>query len=62
MAKHIWDGVLERIEYRLANWKMMYLSKGGRVTFIKSTLTNLPTYYMSLFHLPASVAKCIEKL
>jgi hypothetical protein len=36
---------------------MMYLSKGGRVT-----LTNLPTYYMSLFPLPVGVAKRMEKI
>jgi hypothetical protein len=27
-AKHIWDGFIEKLEYRLASWKMMYLSKG----------------------------------
>ncbi|GLT62498.1 hypothetical protein SLA2020_351340 [Shorea laevis] len=40
----------------------MYLSKGGRVTLIKSTLANLLTYYMSLFPLPVSVANRMEKL
>jgi hypothetical protein len=30
-AKSIWDGVVEKIERRLASWKMMYLSKGGRL-------------------------------
>jgi hypothetical protein len=38
------------------------LSKGGRVTLIKSTLANLPTYYLSLFPMPVSGAKCVEKL
>jgi hypothetical protein len=61
-AKHIWDGVLEKMECRMVSWKMMYLSKGGRVTLIKSTLANLPTYYMSLFPLPVSVANRMEKL
>jgi hypothetical protein len=42
-AKSIWDGIIEKIEHRLARWKMMYLSKGGRVTLIKSTLSNLST-------------------
>jgi hypothetical protein len=40
----------------------MYLSMGGRVTLIKSTLFNLPTYFMSLFPLPVGVANRIEKL
>lgn len=33
-AKPIWDGVVEKIEKRLARWKMMYLSRGGRITLI----------------------------
>jgi hypothetical protein len=48
-AKSIWDDIIEKVERRLAGWKRMYLSKGGRVTLIKSTLSNLPTYFMSLF-------------
>jgi hypothetical protein len=47
---------------RLAPWKMMYLSKGGRVALIKSTLSNLPTYMMSLYPIPAHMAKRIEKI
>ena len=29
---------------------------------IKSTLANIPTYYLSLFKIPVKVANCIEKL
>ena len=61
-AKAIWDGIVEKIERRLASWKRMYLSKGGRVTLIKSTLSNLPTYFLSLFPILAIVANRIEKL
>ena len=60
--KTIWNPILEKMEKRLAGWKSLYLSKGGRVTLIKSTLSNLPTYFLSLFPIPASVAKRIKKL
>jgi hypothetical protein len=40
----------------------MYLSTDERITLIKSTLFNLPTYFMSLFFLPAGVANHIGKL
>ena len=40
----------------------MYFSKGGRITLIKSTLSNLPTYYLSLFPIPAEVASRIDKI
>jgi hypothetical protein len=38
------------------------LSKGGRITLIKSTLFNVPTYFLSLFPILAGVAYCIKKL
>ena len=60
--KTIWNPILEKMERRLAGWKRLYLSKGGRVTLIKSTLSNLPTYFLSLYPIPASVANRIKKL
>ena len=33
----VWDGVEERFQRKLAMWKRQYLSKGGRVTLIRST-------------------------
>jgi hypothetical protein len=58
----IWNPIVEKMERRLAGWKRIYLSKGGRLTLIKSTLSNLPTYFLSLFPIPASVAKRIEQI
>lgn len=40
----------------------MYLSKGGRLTLLRSTLSSLPTYYLSLSTIPTSMANKIEKL
>jgi hypothetical protein len=37
-VKSIWDGIIEKIECLLVGWKRMYLSKGGIITLIKSTL------------------------
>ena len=48
----IWNLVLEKMEQRLAGWKRLYLSKEGKVTFIKSTLSSLPTYFLSLLPIP----------
>lgn len=42
--------------------KKIYLSKEGRITFFKSTLSILPTHLLSLFPLPVSITHCIEKL
>jgi hypothetical protein len=43
----IWNGVLEKVERRLARWQ---------------TLSSIPTYYLSLFPIPVSVAKRLELL
>nr|CAN73828.1 hypothetical protein VITISV_043065 [Vitis vinifera] len=56
----VWDGVEERFRKRLAMWKRQYLSKGGRATLIRSTLPNLPIYFMSLLRLPSSVRWRLE--
>ena len=61
-VQSIWDLVVGKLERRLAGWKRLYLSKGGRLTLIKSTLSNLSTYYLSLFPILASVAKRIKKI
>ena len=58
----IWNPILEKMERKLASLKKLYISKGGRVTLIKSALSNLPTYFLSLFPIPASVAKQITRL
>lgn len=40
----------------------MYLSNGGHLTLLKSMLLSIPTYYLSMFTIPTSVANRIEKI
>ncbi|RVW59240.1 LINE-1 reverse transcriptase-like [Vitis vinifera] len=61
-ASSMWDGVEEKTRRRLALWKRQYISKGGRVTLIKSTLASMPIYQLSLFRMPKMVARRLEKL
>ena len=58
----VWDGVEERFRRKLALWKKQYISKGGRLTLIRSTLSNLPICLMSLFRLPKGVQFRLEKI
>ena len=60
--KACWNGVVEKSMRTLASWKRSYLSKGGRIALIKSTLSNLPTYLLSLMPIPAAVAKRLESI
>ena len=58
----IWNPILEKMERRLVGWKRLYLSKGVKVTLIKSSLSSLPTYYFSILLILGKVANCMEKL
>jgi hypothetical protein len=57
-----WNGVVEKSICTLASWKRMYLSKGGRIALIKSTLSNLPTYLLAILPIPDAVATSIESI
>ncbi len=61
-SKAVWNSILEKMEHKLAGWKSIYLSKWGRLTLLKSTLSSLPTYYLSLFTIPISVANRMERI
>ena len=57
-----WDGVEERFRKRLALWKRQYISKGGRLTLIRSTFSNLSIYFLSLFRMSWIVQLRLEKI
>ena len=58
----VWDGVEERMRKRLSFWKRQYISKGGRLTLIRSTLSSMSIYCMFLFHMPRSVSLRLEQI
>ena len=41
---------------------ILYLSKVGRLTLLKSTLSSIPTYFLSLFTIPQVVAARLERI
>lgn len=58
----VWDVVKKRFQKQLTLWKRQYLSKVGRMTLVKSTLSSLPIYFMSLFVIPCKVSLRLEKI
>ena len=57
----VWYGVEERFRKQLALWKRQFISKGGRITLIRSTLSSMPIYLMSLLRMPRAVSLRLEK-
>ena len=58
----VWEGVEERFQRRLAMWKRQYLSKGERLTLVKSTLSSLSINFMSLFVILKRIAVRLKKI
>lgn len=54
--------LIEKISNRLAGWKGMTLSRGGRLILLNSVLTTIPSYYCSAFLFPAWVLKERDKI
>lgn len=61
-APLFWKPVLEKMAKRLRAWKQNYLSLGGRIALIRSTLSNLHIYYFSIFKARSKVIKSIDKM
>ena len=57
-----WDGVEEMFCKRLAMWKRQYISKGGRITLSRSTLSSLAISFMSLLCMPRMVRLRLEQI
>uniref|UniRef100_A0A803P0P8 CCHC-type domain-containing protein n=1 Tax=Cannabis sativa TaxID=3483 RepID=A0A803P0P8_CANSA len=54
--------ILKKMKQRLHSWTNKHLSYAGRIQLIQTTLIGLRNYWMSVFLLPQSVIKEIEKL
>jgi len=57
-----WEEVVERVRGRLGRWKGKFISMAGRLCLIKSVLSALPLFYMSLYKMSVTVANEIVSL
>ncbi|KAJ0938893.1 putative RNA-directed DNA polymerase [Helianthus annuus] len=57
-----WDPVLQKFKNKLNNWKAKSLSFGGHLTLVKSVLTSLPLYFLSMFKAPSKVIKSLDSI
>jgi hypothetical protein len=50
------------MDKRLAGWKGRFLSLGGRLTLLNSSLSNVPLYMLSIYPTPKSVIRKLDLL
>jgi hypothetical protein len=54
--------IKDRVWHKINSWSGKCLSKAGREVMIKSVLQAIPSYVMSIFHLPSTLVDSIEKM
>nr|CAD1820644.1 unnamed protein product [Ananas comosus var. bracteatus] len=54
--------LIEKLDNRLAGWKGLLLSRGGRLVLLNSVLSSIPTFFCSAYLLPTWVIKSIDKI
>ncbi|KAL4385916.1 hypothetical protein GQ457_09G028800 [Hibiscus cannabinus] len=59
---HVWDPVVEKVRLKLSGWKSKTLSFGGRITLVKSVLSNLPIYFISILPMPVKICKLLSNI
>ncbi|GJS00381.1 RNA-directed DNA polymerase, eukaryota [Tanacetum coccineum] len=57
-----WDDIIFKVSNRLSKWKLKTLSIGGRLTLLKSVLSSIPLYHMSIFKAPIGVLNKLEAI
>ncbi|GKA06654.1 RNA-directed DNA polymerase, eukaryota [Tanacetum coccineum] len=55
-----WDDIISKVSSRLSKWKLKTLSIGGRLTLLKSVLSSIPLYHMSIYKAPLGVLNKLE--
>ena len=56
-----WDWFIAKAEKRIKNWSFRWLSKGGKLTLVKSILEALPVYWMH-FWIPVGIIEKVRKI
>jgi hypothetical protein len=60
LCKSLWSPIVEKIESKLGSWQGRFLSLGGRLVLINSSLTNVPLYMLSMYKSPKCVLKKMD--
>ncbi|XVE86117.1 hypothetical protein DITRI_Ditri18aG0010600 [Diplodiscus trichospermus] len=61
-ALSVGDPIIRKFKRKLSGWKAERLTLSGRIILINSVFASLPTYYMSLFRIPAATKNRIDTI
>lgn len=58
----MWEPMLDQLRGRLNSWGNKYVSLGGRIVLLNSTLNVIPIFYLSFLKMPMKVAKMVIRI
>jgi len=61
VTKAIFQDVIDKVDKRLAGWKIKRLFLAGRATLVQATITAIPAYVMQSARLPRSVCDALDR-
>jgi hypothetical protein len=59
LCKSLWLPTVEKVE-KMGSWQGKFLSLGGRLVLINSSLTNVPLYMLSMYKAPKNILKSMD--
>lgn len=62
LTSHNFESLLNKVSKKCAGWKGRLLSHGGKLTLIKSVLSSIPLYTLSILKPPQCVLNRLEKI
>lgn len=57
-----WTRIIDRIKKRIYAWKARWLSFSSKIILIKSVLSAIPNYFISVLRAPSTVVEQIQKI
>ncbi|KAE8711371.1 Ethanolamine-phosphate cytidylyltransferase [Hibiscus syriacus] len=58
----LWEPVMQSFNKKLSGWKASSLSMAGRLVLIKSVLSSLPIFFLSIFRIPSKVYRKLNSI
>ncbi|KAK1312840.1 hypothetical protein QJS10_CPA07g00753 [Acorus calamus] len=57
-----WSPLIEKFTKCLEGWKGKLLSSVGRLVLLQAVLSNLPTFFLSIFKIPKGILQQLEEI
>ena len=60
--KDFFQPLVDKLNQRRLGWRTQFLTQGGRLTLIKSTIASLPNYTLSYFKAPKYICDKMDQV